>query len=399
MINETITTDRSPPSRATLIFLTAISVLTLNLFLPSLPSMAKDFGVSYGAMSAAISSYLFLSALFSLVLGPLADSFGRRPVLLITFGIFTLASACAAITENYTLFLFFRMIQAVCVTGSTLSRAIVRDMYPPGRGTSVLGHIAMAMSVAPLIGPMLGGVLDETLGWRSVFWLFTLMGALSFVMIWIDLGETAKGMGRGVREHMKGYRQVIRSQAFWMYTLVIGSSISAFFTFLSGAPLVASVVFDMAPSSVGIVMGATAFGFFFGSFAAVRLAEKISLGAMMIFGRLIALVGPLTALVLVLTDFIGPLSFFGLMITIGIGNGLSLPSANTGVMSVRPDLSASASGASGAIGIAMGAFGSAVTGALLTPQNSEWLLCALLSFICLSGIVFAILAARAQNDT
>lgn len=139
---------KTPPSRATLVLMTAVSVLTLNLFLPSLPSMAAEFGVSYGAISLVIAGYLFLSAALTLLLGPLADRFGRRPVLLVSFSIFALASVGAALSQVYTLFLVFRMFQAVCATGSTLSRAIVRDMYPPGKGTSVLGYIAMAMAVA-----------------------------------------------------------------------------------------------------------------------------------------------------------------------------------------------------------------------------------------------------------
>lgn len=385
---------RTPPTRTTLILLTAISILTLNLFLPSLPSMAAEFEVSYGAVSLTVAGYLFLSAVLALVLGPLADYYGRRPVLLWTFGIFTLASVGAALTENFALFLAFRMLQAVCAAGSSLSRAIVRDMYPPGRGTSVLGYIAMAMAVAPMFGPMLGGVLEETLGWRSVFWTFALMGVFGVALIWFDLGETALGKGRGVTEQIAGYKIVLRSSIFWSNTMVIGFSVTAFFVFLAGAPLVASGAFQLTPSQVGLAIGAPAVGYFFGSFLAGHLAERVSLGAMLVWGRRISLLGTLAALALTLFGSATPWSLFGMLAALGVGNGISMPSANTGAMSVRPDLAGSAAGLSGAIATAMGAIGSAVTGALLTPANALWLFCALLSLTCVAALVFAHLAAR-----
>ena len=224
------------------------------------------------------------------------------------------------------------------------------------------------------------------------------MGAASFALLWFDLGETAPGKGRTMRAQVAGYKIVLRSRAFWYHTMVISFSISAFFVFLAGAPLVASETFGLPPTAVGIAIGSTAFGYFIGSFIAGQLSERVTLGAMMIWGRTLALIGPTGGLVLVLMDVANPWNIFGLMITLGIGNGIALPSANTGAMSVRPDLAGSAAGLSGAIATAMGAVGSAVTGALLTPANSAWLFCLLLSLTCLCALAFAILSARAPLE-
>lgn len=389
---------RTPPTRATLILLTAVSVLTLNMFLPSLPSMAADFGVSYAAISWAIAAYLFLSAGLALVLGPLADRYGRRPVLLITFSIFTLASVGAALTSSFALFLAFRMAQAVCATGSTLSRAIVRDMYPPGKGTSVLGYIAMAMAVGPMIGPLVGGLLEETLGWRSIFWLFGVMGLLCVALIWADLGETALGKGRSFSQQVEGYKEVLKSDAFWSHALVIGFSVSAFFVFLAGAPLVSAQSFDLAPSMAGLAMGSTALGFFMGSFVAGKISERADLGAMMVWGRWIALLGPAMGFLSVIAGYPNAWVIFGLLITVGIGNGISLPAANTGAMSVRPDLAGSASGLSASMATFMGAAFSALTGALLSAANGAWLYPLLIALVCLAAILSAHWAARSATS-
>lgn len=385
---------KTPPTRITLILLTAVAVLTLNLFLPSLPSMAADFNVSYGAISFTIAGYLFLSAALSLVLGPLADKYGRRPVLLTTFSIFALASVGAAVTENFALFLMFRMLQAVCAAGSSLSRAIVRDIHPPGRGTSVLAYISMAMAIAPMLGPMVGGLMEETLGWRSVFWLFAAMGFFCVALMWVDLGETAPGKGNSFKQQVVGYKTILQSKMFWSHTMVIGFSITAFFIFLSGAPLVASSHFNLAPSRVGLALGSIAVGFFIGSFIAARVSERVSRGKMLIWGRRIAVVGPLCAFALVMFDLTTPIVFFGLLTTMGLGNGISIPSANTGAMSVRADLAGSASGLSAAMATTMGAISSALTGAILTPENAMWLFVALLILACFASLIFAHLAAK-----
>ncbi|MEP5153985.1 multidrug effflux MFS transporter [Planktotalea sp.] len=385
---------QTPPTHATLILITAVAVLTLNLFLPSLPSMAAEFRVSYGAISLTIAGYVIFSSVLAVFLGPLADRFGRRPVLLITFSIFTLASMGAAITENYTLFLVFRMAQAVCATGSILGRAIVRDIYPAGKGTSVLGYIAMAMSVAPMIGPIVGGFLEETLGWRSVFWVFAGLGLVCIVSIWFDLGETGTGQSKTRADHVQGYKDVMRSKAFWSNTMVLGFSIASFFVFLSGAPLVAGQVYELSPRFVGLVMGATALGYFMGSFVTGRIAERVPLGPLMIRGRVFAMIGPVAALIIVLLGLDSAYLIFGLMFTIGAGNGISLAAANTGAMSVRPDLAGSASGLSGAIGTAMGGIFGGITGALITVDNGAWLFCALITFTCLCALFASLVAAK-----
>lgn len=389
---------QTPPRHATLILITAVAALTLNLFLPSLPSMAVEFGVSYGAISLSISAYMFCSAGLALVLGPMADRFGRRPVLLTTFGVFTLASVGAAVTQDYTWFLIFRMCQAVSATGATLGRAIVRDIYPAGRGTAVLGFIAMAMSVAPMIGPIVGGFMEETLGWRSTFWLFGLLGLLCLSAIWSDLGETGKGQSKTAADHLQGYIDVMRSSAFWSNTMVLGFSIAAFFVFLAGAPLVAGQIYTLSPSLVGIVMGVTALGFFVGSFVTSRIAEHVSLGKMIVYGRWLALFGPGVALFLVFAQLDTAFLVFALMFTVGAGNGISLAAANTGVMSVRPDLAGSASGLSGAISTAMGGVFSALTGVLITVQNGAWLLCALVCVTCVCALIASYVAAKSFED-
>ena len=160
---------KTPPHLITLIILTSTSVLAMNMFLPSLTNMAAEFSVSYSVMNISVAGYLAITAVLQVILGPLSDRFGRRPVLLGSILIFSLASLFCALSSNIWIFLSLRILQGAIISGMALSRAIVRDMMAPKDAVRVLGTIAMAMAVAPMLGPILGGVFDEIFGWRAIF--------------------------------------------------------------------------------------------------------------------------------------------------------------------------------------------------------------------------------------
>mgnify|MGYP000689939043 FL=1 len=149
------------PKLLTLILLTGLSVLSLNMFLPSLAHMARSFDVDYALISLSIGGYLAVSAVLQIIMGPLSDLYGRRPVILIGLALFTLASIGCYFATDFWLFMVFRMLQAGIASGMALSRAVVRDVAPAKEAARLLGVIGTAMALAPLLGPMVGGLLDE----------------------------------------------------------------------------------------------------------------------------------------------------------------------------------------------------------------------------------------------
>jgi MFS transporter, DHA1 family, multidrug resistance protein len=178
----------SPPRLLTLVLLTALSVLSLNMFLPSLPGIASDLEADYALVSLSIAGYLAITALLQLVMGPLSDRFGRRPVLLTGLAVFVLASLVCALATDIWTFLAFRVLQGAIISGAALSRAVIRDMVPAQEAASLMGYVAMAMAIAPMLGPMLGGALDQLLGWRASFFTFFALGIAVFGLCWADLG-------------------------------------------------------------------------------------------------------------------------------------------------------------------------------------------------------------------
>lgn len=379
----------TPPHVITLVLLASISALNMNIFLPSLPGMAAYFDADYGFMQLAISAYLGITAVLQLIIGPLSDRFGRRPVLLGGLTIFLLATIGCIFSPNVGVFLVFRMIQGAVAAGMVLSRAIVRDMVEPWEAASMIGYITMGMSLVPMIGPVLGGYLDQNFGWQSSFTLVLAFGVIVLWLVWADLGETNTQKSASFKAQFKAYPELIRSRRFWGYALSAGFASGAFFAFLGGAPFVAIELLGLDPAQMGLYFVFISMGYMGGNFLAGRFSNVIGLNRMMLFGSIVAVFGMLLAIVLWMVGPQHPLSFFGSIMFVGIGNGMALPNANAGIVSVRPHLAGSASGLGGAVMIGGGAGLSAATGAMLTIETGAWPLL----FMMLGSAVLAVVTS------
>src|SRR4051794_18311961 len=177
------TSDKAPPL-VILMLLSGLSVASLNLILPSLQNIASEFGVGYALASLAIAGYAAVAAVLQLIVGPLSDRFGRRPVILAGLAIFSLASVGCLLAADFLTFLCFRMLQAVIISGATVSRAIIIDSSGARKAASLMGYIAMAWAIAPMLAPVFGGILDELFGWRANFWAFLCFGVTILVLCW-----------------------------------------------------------------------------------------------------------------------------------------------------------------------------------------------------------------------
>lgn len=378
-----------PPRLSTLILLCALSVLPLNVFLPSLSNIAREFQADYALASLSLAGYAVVAATLELVMGPLSDRFGRRPVALASLAAFTVGSIGCALAADIWSFLAFRLLQAAVTSCYPVSMAVIRDTTGRQAAASRIGYVAMAWALAPLLGPTLGGVLDQALGWRAIFWSLALAGAALFTLCWFDLGETNKAPSATLRLQFRAYPALLRAPRFWACALCMAFSAGGFYAFLTGAPLVAAAVFGLPPAALGLYIGTITAGFMFGSFLSGRYAGRYPLATTMIAGRIVACAGPVIALALFFADVGHAAALFGPCMLVGVGNGLTMPSANAGALSVRPDLAGSAAGLAGAMTIAGGATLSSITGAVLTEDNAAY---ALLSMMLLSTTI-ALLAA------
>ena len=365
--------DRStPPHISTLILLAGMSAMVMNIFLPSLPQMAEYFGTSYGVIQLSVPLYLFCSAIVQLFIGPVSDNLGRRSVMLWGLGLFLVATLGCILSTTVEVFLAFRMMQAVVAVAMVLSRAVIRDLYEQDRAASMIGYVTMGMALVPMISPALGGALDELFGWRATFWAMFIIGAGIMVLCWFDQGETARHSGKTLMEQFREYPELFRSPRFWGYSLAAGFCSGAFFAYLGGAPFVGSEVFGMSPFWLGLAFGAPAIGYFFGNFLTARLATTFGINRMVLWGCLSNVVGGTLSILIFWAGYGSPASFFGLMTLVGLGNGLCIPNATAGMLSVRPRLAGTASGLGGAIMIGGGSVLAVLAGALLRPGTGAY---------------------------
>lgn len=383
----------SAPRLLTLVLLTGLTVLSLNMFVPSLAHIAQALRADYSLVSLAVSGYLGITAIVQLIVGPLSDRFGRRPVLLAALVVFIVGSVGCMLASSIWVFLTFRALQAAMISGWVLALAVIRDTAPEQEAASLMGYVSTAMAVAPMLGPVLGGALDELLGWRSNFVVLAGFGVAVLGLCWVDLGETNQSPSSTFGAQLRSYPELLRSGRFWGYALCMTFSTAAFYVFLAGAPLVATAL-GVSPAALGFCMGTITAGFALGSFLSGRHARRYRLTTMMIAGRVAACTGLVAGLALFLAGYLNASTLFGATVFAGFGNGLTNPSANAGALSVRPTLAGSASGLSGALIVGGGAVLASITGALLTKQHGAYELLGMMLLCAALGLAAALAVRR-----
>lgn len=386
------------PSMFTLVLLASISVLAMNSFLPSLPSMAIHFGSTTAIMGLSVAIYLFSSAFLQLLVGPLSDKIGRRPVLLWTLAIFTFASFACVYAPNTITFMALRIIQAFSACAMVVARAIVRDTNDTHTSGSKIAYISMGMAITPMFAPALGGALDGWFGWQANFWMIGGFGGIIWVITYFDQGETVPVKTTGFITQFNEYPELITSRRFWGYCFASAFGAGSFFAYLGGGPFVGSVVFNLTPEKLGIYFGAPAIGYFTGNFLSGRYTTRFGIDPMILWGLSIIFVGMSLSVICSYFGYSNAESFFGFMVFVGLGNGLCIPNATAGMLSVRPHLAGAASGLGGSISIAGGAALSTIAGVILVPGSTELPLLLLMWASSLCGVA-VILSVRQRNKT
>ena len=360
---------KTPPHVLTLVLLAGLSALAMNVFLPSLPAMTAYFHTDYAVMQLSVSLYFLVNAVLQLAVGPISDRFGRRPVLLVSLALFALATLGTLLATTVETFLVCRMAQSAVAAAMVLSRAAVRDMVPEAEAASMIGYVTMGMAVVPMVGPMIGGALDQAFGWQASFVLLLAAGLAILALTWADLGETVTTRPASFRAQAAEYPALLAARRFWGYCLAAAFSAGSFYAYLGGAPFVGAEVFHLEPATLGFYFGTPALGYAAGNFVSGRYSMRFGINRMVVAGTTISTLG---LGVLIVLDTLGADSapvFFAFFAVMGVGNGLVMPNATSGMLSVRPQLAGTASGLGSAIMVAGGAGLSALAASVLGPGS------------------------------
>jgi MFS transporter, DHA1 family, multidrug resistance protein len=332
---------------AVLVLLATISPFTINILLPALPGLEQTLSVSRAEVALLLSLFLVGMAVAQVFLGPISDRYGRRPVLIWGLFVYVAASLGAVAAVSINELLVARVLQSLGATvGVPLARTIVRDLYPPPRAAAMLGYVTMGMVIGPMLSPTVGGLLDTLLGWQSIFLACAIMGSVTLVAVVAVMPETRPRelIGTTGREVWDRSVALLGKGKFVAFVLVLAPSSAMFWAFQGGSPYLVIEVMGIDKTIYGVWFALGALGYMSGNFVAGRLSERLGGTRMIAWGNGFAILGSGIVVLLALVPVMHPLALFAPVFVMAIGNGMLLPNAIAGAVSVDPKAAGAASG-------------------------------------------------------
>jgi MFS transporter, DHA1 family, multidrug resistance protein len=361
------TADPPPPTTAAgwrlfalLIAISSVGPLSVNIIVPAIPGLALAFAADPAIVQLTVSLYFGGLGLAQLPLGSLSDRFGRRPVLLGGFAVTVLTSFAAAAATNVTALVVARTAQALgAATGIVIGRAIIRDLYARDRAASMLGWVTMSVVAVPMFGPLIGGLLEEAWGWRAIFLFIGITSLLTLLWAAIALPETRAPSAAGVhsaRRLGKESRELLLTPAFAGFVLCSAMISGPFYTVMGGSAQIVITLMGRSATELGLWLVFASVGYMAGNFLAGSLSIRYGGSAMLWWGLFLELAGTLaSALAVSAIPQVGPAAIFVPLFVVYVGNGMALPNAIAGAISVRPEAIGTASGVTGCVQMGWGA--------------------------------------------
>jgi DHA1 family bicyclomycin/chloramphenicol resistance-like MFS transporter len=372
--------------------MTAIGPSTLNILVPALPGLITRLATDAGTVQLTLSLYLLSLASAQLLLGPLSDRFGRRPVVLAGLSLSVLASLAAIAASSIGALIAARIVQAVgASTGIVIGRAIIRDLYERDRAAAMIGLVTTAMVIAPMIAPLVGGILDTAFGWEAIFIFIALFSGAVLLWAMFVLQETRPaGAAQAPVMLLRDWGALLANAKFHGYVLCGALGSAPFFAFLGGGPYVVVTQMGRSSAEYGLWFALTSFGYMSGNFTASRLSQRFGIDAMILAGVVFELIGVgLTAALVAGLPGAGPAIIFLPQFLISYGNGVLLPNSVAGAVSIRPQAAGTASGMTGFTQMAVGAACTQTVSILLAgATNAMPMVWIMLAVVLAAGVAY-----------
>jgi MFS transporter, DHA1 family, multidrug resistance protein len=332
---------------ALLAALSAIGPLSTDMYLPSLPDIARQLDASTAQVQLTISAYLIGFAIGQIFYGPVSDRHGRKPVLVAAIALYCVASLACALSTSIQMLIVARALQALGGSGGiVLTRAVVRDIYSGARAGRELSLIGLVMALAPVLAPIAGGLVQTGFGWRATFLTLVIVGLLGGVIVLLLLPETINARAAepvSMRSIFRSYRVVARDPSYLAYLGIASTSYAGLFAWISGAAFVLQNLYGLTPFDFGVAFALGSIGYMTGSALAARMVVKVGLDGMLGIGGCACAAGGLG---MVMAVAFGLTSFLSLVLPVAVylaGLGMVLPQGIAGAMTPFPERAGAAS--------------------------------------------------------
>ncbi len=379
-----------------LVAMTGVAPISLYMLVPALPVLAATFGRDISIAQMTVSLFMVGLAFSQIIMGPLSDRFGRKPVLLAGLGLMVAASIGGCFAQTLPQLIAARFLQALGgATGMVISRAIIRDLYSRERIGAMITLVIAVMMIAQMLSPLAGGLLEIGFGWRSIFYAITAMSILVTIGIAMALPETRRA---GDRADGGGFRSDIgslfTSRAFIGYVLCQVLASSIIFTFAGGGPYVVVTQMGRSSAEYGAWFATSGFAYLIGNLCCVRFAPRHSLARLIWFGLALQLAGALLNLLWGVTGLNqAPSWLFVTHMLITFANAFVMSNSAAGAISIRPQAAGTASGVMGFLQMGFGSlcsqFGAYLGGHFATPVPLN-IAIVVLSVACASTMIFLV---------
>jgi MFS transporter, DHA1 family, multidrug resistance protein len=327
--------------------LQAFAPLSIDMYLPSMPLLEKVFNATTAQIQITLVTFLLGYALGQSLYGPVTDRFGRKPPLYFSLTLFVFSSAACALATSVNMLSFFRLLQAIAACGgAVVSRAMVRDLFPPAELRKIFSMLVLVLGVSPLISPFIGGYLLVWFGWKSVFYTQALLGALTLLAMHFRLDESL------APEHahplhldhiVSSYTHLLRDRTFLGASLVCGFSSAGMFAYIASAPFVFINIYKLPPQQFGWLFAVIAAGMIAASQVNGRMSHKIALWKVLRVANLVQLLSGIAVLWTASTGIGGITGLFAPVFAYMCAIGFVFPNGNAIAMMRHGNIAGTAS--------------------------------------------------------
>jgi DHA1 family bicyclomycin/chloramphenicol resistance-like MFS transporter len=327
--------------------LIAVAPLAMDIYLASMPSMAKALHASSEKVQLTLSLYMYAWGAAQVIVGPLTDRFGRRPALIGGLSLFVAASVVCAAARNIDTLIAARIVQAAAMaTVAVVPRAVVRDLYAGEQAARMLSLMGVVLGIAPIVAPIIGSHLHVWFGWQANFVFVAAYGVVALAGVVFIFPETIRSRSSRATElrvMLANYARLLRSRAYLGYLLVAAFATSGLFAFLAGSSFVFVTVIGTGEEGFGLLFGTVMLGNIAGSTIGSRLVARLGIDRMLHFSTILMLVSGVAVAGLAWARVAHPLAIVVPMFAFMVAFMTTMPQATAGALTPFPEMAGSAS--------------------------------------------------------